>query len=258
MKARVKDLAFLIKTSPYSDSSLLLKAFARQHGLISLLAKGIRKKPEACLLSPLCVYELSFYEPTESGLSLLAEFSLAEEFDLTADLESWTAAECALELYSQLIIPPEESPAWFQLLHSYLGYLFSLEGSAVLIWWRFLLRVFRMLGIPFDTRLCASCLGVSKPLSAWDKGSGRLFCPDCLDALPDPGRYELLSPASARVLRLLPVIGEHLSELRPDHDCVVQLNRLFALHYQAHFHKALKLRGLDVLEQLQPPACSAP
>ena len=249
MKSRVKDQAFLIKSSPYSDSSLILKAFARRHGLVSILAKGIRKKPEACLLSPLCVYELSFYEPTESGLSLLAEFSLAEEFDLTADLESWTAAECALELYSQLIIPAEESPAWFALLREYLIYLASLERNAVLIWWRFLLRALRMLGIPFDLGPCCACGSMKNPVTAWEKGSGRLLCPACMDPLSDPDRHEPLSPVSAKVLSLLPVIGDHVHSLVLDRASVARLNSLFATYYQAHFHKALRLRGLEVLEQ---------
>ncbi len=249
MRARLKDQAFLIKSSPYSDSSLILRAFGRQHGLISILAKGIRSKPEASLLNPLYVYEFSFYEPREAGLCLLAEFSLAEEFDLANKIESWTAAECALELYSQLIIPPEESSAYFELLRDLLVYLGTLEKNAVLIWWRFLLRVFRMLGIPYDPQLCFACLDCSNALTAWEQGSGRLICAGCLDALPDPLRYEPLSAVSARILRLLPVIGEHVASLRPDRASVAQLNRLFAQYYQAHFHKALKLRGLEVLEQ---------
>lgn len=249
MRARLKDQAFLIKTSPYSDSSLIIKAFARQHGLLSILAKGIRKKPEASLLSPLCVYEFSFYEPRESGLCLLAEFSLSEEVDLAARIECWTAAECALELYSQLLIPTEESSAWFDLLRDYIIYLSSVEKNAVLIWWRFLLRVFRMLGVPFDPRLCSGCQGCANALTAWDKGGGQLFCAQCLDALPDPDRFEPLNPLSARILRLLPEIGGHLSSLSPDRASVAQLNRIFSSHYQAHFHKTLALRSLEVLEQ---------
>lgn len=250
MRLRTKDQAFLIKTSPYSDSSLILKAFAREHGLVSILAKGIRKKPEASLLSPLNLYEFSYYEPRESGLGLLAEHSLLEEYDLSGKIESWTAAECALELYSQLLIPAEESPAWFALLREYLIYLSSLEGNAVLIWWRFLLRALRMLGIPFDPVLCAFCQGRENPIAAWEKGSGRLVCSACLNVKSDPDRCEPLSPVAAKVLSLLPMIGDHVRSLRPDRDSVTSLNSLFATYYQAHFHKALRLRSLAVLEQL--------
>lgn len=249
MRSRVKDQAFLIKTSPYSDSSLILKAFARQYGLISILAKGVRKKPQASLLSPLNLYEFSFYAPRESGLALLAEYSLLEEFDLAGRVECWTAGECALELYSQLIIPAEESPAWFALLREYLIYLASLERNAVLIWWRFLLRALQMLGIPFDPSSCSACHSRENPFTAWEKGSGRLLCSACLDPLSDPDRYERLSPVAAKVLSLLPVIGDHARSLVLDRASVACLNSLFAAYYQAHFHKALRLRGLEVLEQ---------
>ncbi len=250
MRSRAKDRAFLIKCGPYGDSSLIIKAFAREHGLISLLAKGVRAKPEASLLGPLNLYEFSFYEPRESGLALLAEFSLLEEFDLADRIECWTAATCALELYSQLLIPADENPAWFELLRDYLLYLGKLKRNSVLIWWRFLLRVFRLLGIPFDTRLCSACLSTQNPLVAWEKGSGRLICAACHEGLSTPDHHEPLSSTASGVLRLLPVIGEHLSSLRPDRASVACLNSLFASYYQAHFHKPLRLRGLEVLEQL--------
>lgn len=250
MKCRAKDRAFLLRISPYSDSSLVLKAFGRQCGLLSLIAKGIRKKPEACLLSPLCIYELTFYESSDSGLCLLADFSLFEEFDFTSKLENWTAAECALEFYSQLLIPADENTAWYELLRDYLLYLSSLESNAVLIWWRLLLRMFKMLGISLDPHLCSGCLSTANPLTAWEKQSGRLFCSRCLDDLADPTRYELLRSKSAKILRLLPEIGQHVDTLRPDRDSVAQLNSLFSQYYQAHFHKELRLRSLDVLEQL--------
>ena len=67
--------------------------------------------------------------------------------------------------------------------------------------------------------------------------------------MPDLQNRELLSPVSAMVLSLMPVIGEHLSTLKLDRNSVSSLNELFARYYQAHFHKALRLRGLDVLEQ---------
>ena len=163
MKTKLKDRAFLIKSIPYSNSSLILKAFGHEHGQLSLLAKGIRSKPQASLLNPLCLYEFSFYEPRESGLCLLAELSLVKEFDFTDRIEVWTAAECALELYSHLL-SPRGKRAYFELLRNYLVYLDSLQTNAVLSGGVFA-SVFRMLGYSCDTQARPSCGG--KALKAW-------------------------------------------------------------------------------------------
>jgi DNA repair protein RecO len=249
VKARLKDEAILLRIIPYSDNSLILKAFARQQGLISLLTKGIRKKAEGSLLSPLNIYEFNFYGPGESELCLLTDISLLRETQLSHKIEAWTAALCATELYSQLIMPMDENPAWFSLLSEYLDYLEKTGGRAILIWWRFLLRVFKMLGTPLEPGVCTLCQTVGSDTMFWDKASASILCGECLGFAQNPARYEKLSPKAAQIMALLPRIGLHLDELKPDGESVAQLNSIFSQHYQAHFHKNLRLKSLGVLEQ---------
>lgn len=249
MKKRLKDDAILFRIIQYSDSSLILKAFARQQGLVSLLAKGIRKKAEGSLLCPLNSYEFSFYGPGEYELCLLTELSLLKENKLSHKIEAWSAAQCATELYSQLFLTMEESPAWFTLLGEYLDYLEKTEGRAILIWWRFLLRVFKMLGTPLEPEVCGLCTNELSAPAFWEKAGASIICGECLGSAYDTSRYARLSPMAVRILTLLPRIGLYLNELNPDGESVAQLNELFSQHYQAHFHKALNLKSLGVLEQ---------
>lgn len=249
MRNKVTDRGFLAKTSAYGESSLILKALTRGHGMISIIAKGIRKKPGAETLSPVNDYELVLYEPGEGGLYLLSEFSLAREYDLSRKAECWAAAECALELYGKLIIPQDENPQYYDLLHDLFAYVESLDRNAILIWWRFLLRIYSLLGIPFGTDLCFHCGQRSKSIAAYEKGSARLVCLDCLDTNADPERYEILTSQSSRILALLPGIGDYVNSLTPTRQSVAQLNQLFADYYQDHFNRRLELRSLKVLEQ---------
>lgn len=249
MRNKVTDRGFLAKTSPYGESSLILKAFTRGHGMISMIAKGIRKKPGAETLSPENDYEFVLYEPGEGGLFLLSEFSLAREYDLSRKAECWTVAECALELYGKLIIPQDENPHYYDLLHDLFAYLESLDRNAILIWWRFLLRIYSMLGIPFRTDICSHCGRGAENIAAYEEGSARLVCPDCLDANTDPDRYTILTSQSSRVLALLPRIGDYLDAFTLTRQSVTQLNMLFADYWSEHFQRPLKLRSLKVLEQ---------
>ncbi len=248
MKARIRLVGCLAKLSEYSDSSLILRAFTRELGSLSIIAKGIRKTQSRNQLCPLNEYEFSVYEPREQGLYLLAEACPVKERDLSGRPEVWAAAECGLELYASLIIPVEESGEYYRLLTSYLDYLAGLESNAVLIWWRFLLRTFALLGIHFHPDLCSVC-GEVAVAAATARGSAELACEACLSGQRDRDRWDPLGEQSARILALLPQIGNHVAGLRPKRESVRELNRLFEAYYSDHFGRELKLRSLKVLEQ---------
>lgn len=254
MKQRVRSLGCLARLSEYSESSLILRFFTRDLGAVSVLAKGIRRAQTRNQLMALGEYELNLYPPTESGLYLLGEISSVKERDLSASPQHWAAADCALELLSSLIIPTDESPVYYALLDSYLDFLQTRKGSAILLWWRFLLRVFNFFGTPFDPLACGLCQTTEENIAAWDRGTGALFCHNCLATSENSDAHARLSSASSKLLRLLPSIGNYLDELRPLREEVKELNQLFADFFFAHFNYPLKLKSLQVLEQFYPPA----
>ncbi len=249
MKGKIRDEGILFKTIKFRETSLILKVFLKYRGMISILAKGIRKKPENDLLNSLYTYEFTLYEPQEDGLYLLSEFTLLKEFNLFDNLPAWTAAECAAELYTQIIIPPEENTAYYDLLQNYLDYLKKRGENAILLWWRFLLRIFIRLGIALPLDSCANCIKKKVKIVAREKGTGRLICAECLKEANYPEYYEVLTSSASQILHLLPQIGDYLDKIHPDSQSVEQLNHLFSDHYTNHFRKSLKLRSLEVLSQ---------
>lgn len=159
-----------------------------------------------------------------------------------------------MELFFSLIIPTDESPVYYALLDSYLDYLQTCKGSAILLWWRFLLRVFNFFGTPFDPLACSLCQATEESIAACDRGTGALLCHNCFAASENSDSRDRLSSASSKLLHLLPSIGNHLDELRPLREEVKELNQLFADFFFAHFNYPLKLKSLQVLEQFYPPA----
>lgn len=245
MKSRIRDQGIVSRISEYSESSLIIKAFAREQGSISIIAKGIRKqKDKLCALS---CYDLNLYEPSDGGLYILSEFNLQREYAMFGDPEKWAAAECALELLSGLIIPHEENPAYFSLLCRYLDFLEGATGHSILLWWRFLLRVFLLLGVPLNLRQCSLCHRELKTLVAYGKSSCEPVCLPCHDE--DPLRCEGLSSQSARILSLLPEIGNFLKTIQPTRQTVQELNSYFSNYHQVHFARPLRLKSVEVLEQ---------
>lgn len=68
--------ALILQHRPYRESSLLLEVFTRDFGIISLLAKGVRKEKSktAGLLLPFSLLNLSYLDKNELKVLVQAEF----------------------------------------------------------------------------------------------------------------------------------------------------------------------------------------
>ncbi|MFM8341918.1 MAG: DNA repair protein RecO [Methylomonas sp.] len=74
--------AFILQHRHYRETSLLLEVFTRDFGLVSLLAKGVRKEKSktAGLLLPFTLLQISYLDKNELKLLTNAEF--LEAYDL--------------------------------------------------------------------------------------------------------------------------------------------------------------------------------
>ena len=80
--ALVKDVGFLLRKIPFSESSFILKTFTREHGLVSLVARGA-KRPNSRwrgVLEPVLHLQFLFPEFARSELRTLGEVSLMRDF----------------------------------------------------------------------------------------------------------------------------------------------------------------------------------
>lgn len=68
--------AFILQHRPYRETSLLLEVFTRDFGIVSILAKGVRKEKSkmAGLLLPFCALKLSFSDRNELKVLTQAEY----------------------------------------------------------------------------------------------------------------------------------------------------------------------------------------
>ncbi|GAB1366578.1 hypothetical protein MASR1M36_14490 [Candidatus Cloacimonadaceae bacterium] len=239
--------AILIKQSEYGDSSLIYRFFTSEHGQIGVLAKGIRKNQEHLLA--LCQYELNVFEPKEPGLWLFAEASLLKDYSAFPSTSTWAAAECGMELVSQIIIPQEDIGAVFDLALSFLVYLQKTPVNAILILWRFMLRVtiFSGIGNPFAS--CCLCEKAFSHYSAYLRSKGGMLCKACSRDMSPNDDLFWLSETSSRIIGLLPEIGNYLTEIKLSPPTINEINSVFEYYWLAHHKHPLKLKSLGLLSQ---------
>ncbi|MDD2228611.1 MAG: DNA repair protein RecO [Candidatus Cloacimonetes bacterium] len=246
---KTKLQGILIKQSEYSDSSLILRFLSKEQGIIGVLAKGIRKQTEKHQLNNLCEYDLGLYEPKEAGLWLLYEQDWVKDYAKFPSPATWAAAECGLELISQMVVSPEEHLHLYQLTLSYLDYLQGVPTNAALIFWRLWLRLLRFSGVGSPLDVCCHC---HKPLSLYnviDQQHCGLICSSCIDDLHHVDSLMYLSPQSAEILRLIPEIGKHLNEIQLGKRELSEINSLLERYWDCHHKQTLKLKSLSVLSQ---------
>lgn len=76
MAAVVLQSGFILQLRPYRETSLLLEVFTRDHGVVSMLARGVRKPKSALagLLQPFLLLSFSYLDRSELKTLTAAEF----------------------------------------------------------------------------------------------------------------------------------------------------------------------------------------
>ena len=70
--------SFIIHSRPYSETSIIFDVLTESNGLISLIAKGIKKKKDGSLLQPFKELQLSY--TNKGSLPILTKFEIINSF----------------------------------------------------------------------------------------------------------------------------------------------------------------------------------
>lgn len=247
MKTLVKDRVILLNTYPYSDSSLIIKAFGEQCGSLDVIAKGIRKKKDSFILQRLSEYELTLYPPKEGGLYLLKESNLSKERHY-ANAKSWATALCGAEFMQKQLISNDEHQLYFELFTSFLDFLLSFDEEPLPVFWRLLYRIIHLQGFELKTSICSQCK-TQKLEYAYTKHDAKLYCQECASHIYFHKSLHVFGEQAAYILYHLEHIGNHLKQISLSQSTIQEINNFFADYYFAHNSQTLKLKSLSVLEQ---------
>ncbi len=117
--ASLKSPGLILKKTPYSDSSLILKVYTRESGLITLIAKGA-KRPKSKFHGLLDFFTLDqFVYPAKpkTEIHTLMDAALIRDFPrLKADPARQSLAHVFLELYLKYLPEPAQSHPHFAWL----------------------------------------------------------------------------------------------------------------------------------------------
>lgn len=167
--------AIVLRTMKYGESSLIATLYMREHGKVSVLAKGARNRgrSKVIALEPMSHVQAVVYTKPNRDLQLLTQCEAVRAMKgLTADLDAMAAGMAAVELVHLATVPGEAHPEQFDLLSDTLDTLQGATPHPENALYFFEVRFLEMLGFRPELSRCTVC---SLPLEPGGEGGGVEF-----------------------------------------------------------------------------------
>jgi len=178
-----KATALVLRTVEFSETSLVLTLYTREHGKVRGLAKGARrlKGPFESALDLLALCRIVFLRKSSEALDLLTEAKLLRRFRPAGrDLGSLYAGYYIAELLNELTHDYDPNPQLFDLADATLESLAAGEKPAREVL-RFELGMLRLLGLMPSLDRCVQCGCEVRPVGrvAFGHVDGGVLCKNC-------------------------------------------------------------------------------
>ena len=178
--------AVVLRTRPFSETSLWVRLFSESHGKIAGLSKGARRGKER-IYTPLIEVEVKGYPPRadEHGLWTIGKPDLLRDWrSLTGDTDVLAYAWSILELIDTIVEEAHPQPELYADLESSLDALECGQADtapAQLIW--FMIRFADHLGYSLQYEICPRCgKPLVYPVGAMVSSLGGILCRKCSPA----------------------------------------------------------------------------
>jgi DNA repair protein RecO (recombination protein O) len=215
--SRATDEALILRRFPFGESSLVVQVQTRNHGRLSLIAKGaFRPRSSYCgVLDLFDGLELGWRTSKRSEVALLTSGTLrTRRRGITASLERYRLALSVLELTAIGGREGEADPALFDLAVRSLDLLHEGVADPPLVLIAHDLRFLSCMGLSPALLACAACgeelEGRAPPRERrrtdvpFSPGAGGRLCPGCADEVVSTGRkVERLPRGALRIAHSL-------------------------------------------------------
>jgi DNA repair protein RecO (recombination protein O) len=243
----IKTEALILRTIPFRDTSKVVTAYTADHGLVSLLAKGVRgPKPRFGAALELFVHsDLVYYHKDSRELQLLGEASLLDPYlGLSASADRYVYGVAVLEFLLKVLGGQEPPGRLYTLSQRTLEVLEGCaRGALEAVFRAFELKAISFLGHRPELYACVEC---GRPAGEGEPGFspmlGGVVCASC--AQGETGVLALPRPALALFQRLLTTTLADLEQSPPMSREVRPVARLLEAFFQCHLERYDALRAV--------------
>jgi DNA repair protein RecO (recombination protein O) len=241
----IKDMAICLRASDYSETSQIAVFFTREHGKISVIAKG-SKRPKSVFGGPIEIFsygKIIFTDSDREKLATLTEIEYTDSNMTAAGLyKNIFVLNCcflASELLTKLTDDYDPHP---ELFDSFLLFLQNAKEQqnnsqilTLLIY--FQLTLLKEAGVQPVLHCCANCkksyeTRVTSHESYFSSTANGMVCMDCEMSFPD--KIRLSKPASECLANLKLIVQAKEQTLR-------EIENIFIVHFRNIIGHPLKM-----------------
>jgi len=247
MSRDIKTKGIIIKKVNFRETSIIIDVLTPEFGVISVMAKGIRKQKSknTGLIELLNELDLILYKNPNSEWYIYRSSHLINAHLFNIEHTASILMQAPVEVIRQIIVSPDDSLEIYKLLETYLNYIRSIKQNKIAIFWRFLLKLNKIIGIEFSVSNCVDCYQ-KKLFYAYFPQKHGFICKDCYHPVNDEQVFKLNNNA-ADLISKLNNIGYYINDISITTLTIKQINRIFLIHLSEHFHKKIHLKSIELL-----------
>jgi len=145
--------AVVLKSFPYGETSIIARCYTKDHGKVSLIVKGARRKksPMAAYFQPMNYLDIVYYYRQTRNLQSVSKASFVEIWsDLNQDLKKISHGLAVIELTEKTNTDNDPHPELFEELVAVLSAFNSSKLRLNLIFWYYQIKLLSILGFKPD------------------------------------------------------------------------------------------------------------
>lgn len=161
--ANITDTGFILRKIPYSESSLIVKAYTREHGVVSFMAKGAKRQKSRLhgLLEPVVHLQFLFPAQSRSEMRILSDVALLRDHPaVREDIVKHALAQACGEVLLKYIPDGARAPDFHDELLKVMGRLDAAPAhrrALEVVFAGYLLDFCRLSGFQPQFRFCMRC-----------------------------------------------------------------------------------------------------
>ena len=147
--------AVVLRSFPYSETSIIARCYTRDHGKVSVIVKGARRKksPMAAYFQSMNYLDIVYYYRETRSLQSVSKATFVEIWsDLNQDLKKIAYGLAVIELTEKTNTENDPHPELFDELVAVLKAFNSSDLRLNLIFWYFQIKLLTILGFKPDFR----------------------------------------------------------------------------------------------------------
>lgn len=249
-----KSEALVLRVLPFRDTSKILTVYSADHGLVSLLAKGVRgPKPRfGAALELFAHIDLVYYEKNSRDLQLLSQATLLEaHLPLGSSALRFAYGAAVLEFLLKALTGHEPPGRLYPLSLKTLSFLAEGPDDALPgVFRAFEIKAVSFLGHRPELYLCVECGREVEGMTrvGFSPLAGGMVCPACIVNVP--GVLPMHASAGILFRRLMLATLEEVTNAPPDPRSLAALAGILEPFLQAHIERYEFLRSLRLAQGL--------